>query len=582
MFAGGCDIPPRPPLPPGRAAGASRGDDALVRRVEATIDRQTFDPPPVGLPAGLNQTFELASVSLSGSTPVGDVTVRSFVGDDGATRQTLKERLWVRRGNASLLRRSAITETVRDGRLRSVVADVDVGPLRYRFDVRPVEASDSDPGPSRRWTVVTTDPRTGKTVGRSETIDWDPSRDRGPLAPWTTAYRATDFEPGALKTFSGLLIDSVASDPDVPPSPLDPLVVRQVRMEAMRQRPLRVLTGEGAAELSELSLAVRRDGLSIPMGGFMIEPASKNVRRYIHPGGLIGRRIGSGDASPLTPPPGGAALYVSGRGFDPAATAAVAMSGGDFVEAARLAEGPIPDDAPEPPDEPILRPAPGQLTEVRPTPGGNQFVLVLKRPTFTLNRNLSVFASSSGGVDIRPTDLADYRDELVRRLSTVILARGSVDDRITAVSDAIRSTVAIDESFDGDLRASTTVRESTTDRLGLAVVTAAVLRGKRIPARLALGVRRIVDAPEGGNERSESDGSVSVAVYRFDAWTIAESDGGVWRVVDPGVEDAAAPDRITLAITDVSAEKLRGGIAETLDAMTRLSLLSRRVWPSDG
>ena len=113
-----------------------------------------------------------------------------------------------------------------------------------------------------------------------------------------------------------------------------------------------------------------------------MDPDTEQVKRYVHPAGLIGQPISSMAEIPLSPPPGGAALYVPGKTYQPSRVTVVALTGGDFQQALDIArrrqsageqeadDGSATDAsaATGQVEDAIIRPAPGQFVRVKSTP----------------------------------------------------------------------------------------------------------------------------------------------------------------------------------------------------------------------
>jgi transglutaminase-like putative cysteine protease len=105
-------------------------------------------------------------------------------------------------------------------------------------------------------------------------------------------------------------------------------------------------------------------------------------------------------------------------------------------------------------------------------------------------------------------------------------------------------------------KASDVAFDSVADATGRAVFLAALLRARKIPSRLAIGVKYLPGDP-------------NRMVYH--AWTLAHVDGD-WLQLDVDEGGPAAADRLIFSTTDLSGGKEYDAMLPFLEAIRRIRI----------
>ncbi|MCG8650574.1 MAG: transglutaminase-like domain-containing protein, partial [Pirellulales bacterium] len=205
---------------------------------------------------------------------------------------------------------------------------------------------------------------------------------------------------------------------------------------------------------------------------------------------------------------------------------------------------------------PRLDPLPGQATGVMPDGSLRVFVYqgdVSPPPTFDV-ANVSPQAT-----DLQPNRLIDYRSVDVRRIADSALAkRSDLTQRQTALAltSTANALIGLRNSSQGFSKASDVVKDLQGDCTDHAVLLAALLRSRQIPARLALGLRYVADPqPQ--------------MVYH--AWVLAYVDDN-WLALDSTLGGLAPADRFALSMTQLGDGQEYEAMAPLLNALGSIEI----------
>jgi hypothetical protein len=199
--------------------------------------------------------------------------------------------------------------------------------------------------------------------------------------------------------------------------------------------------------------------------------------------------------------------------------------------------------------------APGQL--VRGLPDGSVQVLVSRREE-TPNKGFAESDLQPTEEDRKPNHWIDSNAPLFRRIFDIaLLDKGNASDRDVALELTMTAKSTFDEQtqlFLGFRRASEL--ENVGDSTDHAIFLTAMLRARKIPARLASGV---VYLP----------GDQPRMVYH--TWTLAYIEGS-WLPLDATLGTIAPPDRITLGTTTLSEGTQHASIDAVIAAAGRIDI----------
>ncbi|TWT70945.1 transglutaminase-like domain-containing protein [Crateriforma conspicua] len=190
----------------------------------------------------------------------------------------------------------------------------------------------------------------------------------------------------------------------------------------------------------------------------------------------------------------------------------------------------------ENPDQPtVLEPAPDQYFN-RMKDG--RIRLLISRQREKISQGFEPYETESGPGDTRPTSLLNFNASNVRELGRVALKGLDLTEREMAVElNRTVHTLVQQSTYAGQFtRASDVLLASQGGAMESSVLLAALLRERKLPSRLALGLVYVPgDQPK----------------LAFTVWTLALADGS-WISLDPVTGREAPADRIVLKMLDTT------------------------------
>jgi transglutaminase-like putative cysteine protease len=187
----------------------------------------------------------------------------------------------------------------------------------------------------------------------------------------------------------------------------------------------------------------------------------------------------------------------------------------------------------------LLLPGPGQF--VRGTPTGETEVLVSRQ-----KENLRDFVSDEPTPvreDRLPNFFIDSQSDLVQKFADAAIDNRELSEPEIAreLTGTANRMVNFNAESCGLAKASEIARVAEGDSTKSAILLAALLRAKKIPARLAIGLR-FEPGSTGSDDRSRMVAHV---------WTIAYV-GDRWMHLDTFEDSQAGADRLLIATTNLS------------------------------
>jgi transglutaminase-like putative cysteine protease len=207
-----------------------------------------------------------------------------------------------------------------------------------------------------------------------------------------------------------------------------------------------------------------------------------------------------------------------------------------------------------------IKPAPGQY--IRAMDDGSFQVLVARQ----IEREGNGFVGSDLAVsdeDLAANHFIDSGATLVRRFADAALSSRDANERDVAVDLARTASQIIDvkTDFSGFTKASVVARDAMGDATEHAILLAAMLRARKIPARLAIGLKYSPGDPKHGDLMH---GDRNRMVYHV--WTLARVERQ-WIQLD-AIEGALAPaDRLIFSTTNLSGGNENGELVPFLETI---------------
>jgi transglutaminase-like putative cysteine protease len=201
-----------------------------------------------------------------------------------------------------------------------------------------------------------------------------------------------------------------------------------------------------------------------------------------------------------------------------------------------------------------LKPVPGQYVRA----GDGFYQLLVSRQE---ESDLTGFAASQlapSDADRQPNHFVDATTTLVRRFADAAIASSDMSDREVAeeLTRTAHRLIAEKRDPSGFSRASEVARDGVGDSTDQAILLAALLRARKIPSQLAIGIKF-------------SPGEPNRMTYH--AWTLAHV-GGDWLHLDATDGSVAAADRVALLTTNLSGGNEYKALIPLLDVIGRIEV----------
>jgi transglutaminase-like putative cysteine protease len=431
-------------------------------------------------------------------------------------RYSLENRLYVNQGGSRFLQRLAQTSTeTSNGRLKGFESVLQVGPAVTRFEGT-INAGNLE---------VETIRGSSRTT---RTIPWQSSY-RGLVALEQSLRQNPMNQKGQRRALQMLL-----------PGQYE-LATARLRCRGVASVPL--IDGQ-LAELLEIHCEIEIEG-SQPSYSTMWTSDDGRIVRSFSPGlDLVSYRTDEDTATNFA--------------SNDSVVASIAVGGGikQPREAKRVAYRISPTSAAKQSQTPIeIDPAPGQY--IRGNSDGVFQVLVSRR-TEVVSRGFVGADLPPTDADLEPNHFVDSGATLIRRFADAAVASREMTVREIALElTRVANRTIKDQPEPGGLtKASDVAFDSAGDTTGRAVFLAALLRARKIPSRLAIGVKYLPGHP-------------NRMVYH--AWTLAHVDGE-WLHLDAGEGSLALADRLIFSTTDLSGGKEYDAMLPFLEAIRRIRI----------
>ena len=509
----GCDLPKRPPLK------ADRSDSPVADG----STRAAEEKPQVAL-EGPGTTFEgdwetwdayfiqnrQVGYSHAQATSIGSLSTSDV-------QYKLDSRLIVNQGPARLLQRVAQVSTEsKDGRLLSFEGSVSVGPATTRYSGSVAEGQ----------LVVETVRGSSRTT---RAIPWSPSF-RGFVALEQSLRQRPMQTKGEERTLKMLL-----------PGRYE-LATTSLLCVGMASVPL--LDGK-LHELIEINCEMQTEDGGTAFSTIWADEQGRIARTHSPALQLIAYRT---DRQTATNVPGNdqvlASIPVTGEIKEPRQAMLVGFRIRP-TEAANRANVAVE-----------FRPAPGQY--VRTREAGLLEVIVSRRKEKP-GKGFQAASSAPSDADTASNSYIDFNHNEIRRFLALTIKGDQLTNREVAM-ELTRSVQQIladrTDGVNGFVKASTVATYLLGDATERAILLTALLRGRKIPARIVLGLKYVPGTP---------------ARLVYHPWTIAYVDEA-WIHLDPSEGGLAAADRLVFSTSDLASEDEFEAIKPLLETMRTIQV----------
>lgn len=204
----------------------------------------------------------------------------------------------------------------------------------------------------------------------------------------------------------------------------------------------------------------------------------------------------------------------------------------------------------------LLRPHPGQW--VKPLPGGSFDVAVSRKPLAAAPAGYENLLLLPSAEDRRPNSLVDSGHNRVRQLASTAVAGNDQARLAHQLARSAHSLVRKSGKPKGLVAASTVAIDAEADQTGHAILLAAMLRARNIPARIAIG---LVYTP--------SDTRPAMAYHM---WTLAYVDDDWLHLDATSPTGQAAADRVVLATHTLAGDDVQEIFAPVLGVLERFEI----------
>ena len=529
FLTSGCDIPDRPPLSPLPV----EKDSLTSNAIDDGATNGTSEPPRQQIEAD----WETWDAYFVGDRHVGYNHIlceaKETQGAEKAVVYQLDNVLFVNQGQARTLQRlrESSTETI-DGSLIDFESTLQVGPVVTKFS-----GLLSGLGGEGNLLQVETLRGSKRTV---KTVSWDPSN-RGLVAIEQSLRSTPLLEKGETRTIKMLLSGYY--------------VVATARLKCSGEAFVPMLDGE-MKNLIEINYEVELENGGTNYSTIWTDQDGK-VRRTYSPGiDLVAYRTDRATATAL-PQSTKENLWLPIDGK---------VENADQAKRIAYVIAPLPGLEERASSEQkshlvSIEPAPMQI--VRRT-DANRFQVVVSRDAQASGES---GPSSAGFVhtelvpnkfDTSASYYVDYNDRTVRGFADAAVASRKLSKREIAIemTRTVQTLIELDAERAGLEKASEIASEGVASDLGRAIFLTAMLRAKKIPARVALGVRYQSGTP---------------ARMVFHPWTLAYIDDQ-WLALDVESGGVPPPDRLTLSTAAFGGANEYQAFVPLLESISRIEI----------
>lgn len=517
-----CDLPPRPILR-NNADGSANGE-SLPAAAPLEIAAELDAAAEAGTRHRYTQPWETWQALYKGGKHVGFSHVRVEPADetpDSNIRITMVDQIALRRGAAVIQQRfEQTTIETRQGELVSFDAELRVGPALTRYS--------------------------GKLVNRSLMLEMTRSATVTPGAiPWQSHYW------GPIGLQQAMLAKPIALGEQRQLSLLMPIrfEVASAQLNCQHRASIAMPDGD-VRDALEVDIQMTPPGDSAPLQSVIWIDEQGNVIKTFSPAtDLVAftttREAATDQVVPTDRLLTATAVRVEGQIDEPA------RANQTLFEITPRGKIPAAD------QPPAIPPQPGQW--VRKLDSGTYQLFVSDRKPASQASFFETAKPTPSESDLSPGKLVNSNDTLVAQLSqTAAIRLSNQRDLAVDLAVGVHALIVAKETVEGWIPASDVAAEQAGDCKGRAVLLAAMLRARKIPARVAVGLVYVPSQPQ--------------PRMVFHAWTLAYIEGE-WVQLDPNRPNGlAAADRILLGSSDLADGEEFELLASVVNFMSRFNV----------
>lgn len=517
-----CDLPPRPNL---RAnADSAANGETVPAAVPLEIDAELKAAAEASSQHRYTQPWETWQALYTGGKHVGYSHVQVEPADetpDGNIRIAVVDQVALRRGAAVIQQRldQTIIET-RQGEVVSFDAELRLGPSLTRYS--------------------------GKLVNRSLMMEMTRSAavTKGAI-PWQSHYW------GPIGLQQAMLAKPIALGEQRQLSLLMPIRFEVAATQLNCQYPASIAMPDGdVREALEVDIRMTPPGDSAPLQSVIWIDEQGNLIKTFSPAIDLVAFTTTRDAATLQIVPvdqllPATALTVAGVIADPTRASQT------LFELTPRGTSPAAD------QPPAIQPQPGQW--MRKLDSGTYQLFVSARKPAAQASSFETAKPVPSDADLSPGKLINSNDSLVAQLSqTAAIRLRNQRDLAVDLAVGVKALITAKESVEGWVSASEVATQQAGDCKGRAVLLAAMLRARKIPARVAIGLVYLPAEPQ--------------PRMVFHAWTLAYIEGE-WVQLDPTRPNGvASADRILLGSSDLATDDEFELVASVANFMSRFNV----------
>ncbi|TWU57233.1 transglutaminase-like domain-containing protein [Rubripirellula reticaptiva] len=513
----GCDIPKRPPLVPAdvaHLANESANGQSLSEGGALSVDAQSENYElPMGTFSDDWETWDLYTID---GQPVGYNHLTAEGTDEGEVRYRTDNHLYVNQGKSRTLQRMIQTSfETPDGKLLRFESELHVGPIVTR-------TSGTVDGSQLKIESVRGTAKTNRSIA------WSP-RDRGLVAIEQSLRTKPMTRKGETRNLRLLLPGQFQ------------IATARLRCSGTASIPL---SDQTLAELTEINYEVQVDGQLASYSTIWTKADGEIVRMFSEGINLNSYRTDESTVkSAIVNQNEVTAIPVTGSIERPSEATRIALRVTATSQAAKEQK------------TARIEPMPGQL--VRALDDGTAQILISQKPESATN-GFVAFELTPVPEDSAPNAFVDSNASLVARYATATLGTRELTPRETAIelARAVGTSIADRDRPGGLVKASEVFNQGLGDSTGRAILLAAMLRSRKIPARVAIGLKYANSPPDR---------------MTYHMWTLAYIDDQ-WIPLDATAEGLAPVDRLMLATSNLSGGNEYNAFIPFLNATSRINI----------
>lgn len=530
----GCDIPDRPPL--------TTSKDKQRQTVSVSVDGQTSGESLELAGGRIDVGWETWDAYYVGDRHVGYNHVRCDHEEDGDRNDIVYKMdnvLFINQGQARAIQRlRQTTKETKEGRLINFDSSLQVGPVvtRYNGILSGLDGEGS-------LLQVETLRGTNRTT---KTISWDKTS-RGLVAIEESLRNRPLIRKGETRSLKMLLSGRYE--------------IATARLKCSGDAYVPMLDGE-SLQLIEINYEVQVDDQTPTYSTLWIDSAG-NIRRTYTPGiDLVSYRTEKQYATNL-PQDINLPLWlpVSGKIERPGQAVRVAYE-----------VSPLPgllQRTPEEDQDYVLDivAAPRQMVR---NAGTSRFQILVSTMEEPDRRGFEKSDMTPTKFDSAASEYVDFGDRTVRRFADAAGGSKTLSTEEIAIemTRTVQSLIQNDPSKTGLAKASDIAKLSSANELGRSIFLCAMLRAKKIPARVALGLK-YVNAKRGFVV--DPDEPEKPPKMIFHPWTLAYIDDR-WLPLDVEVGGIAPPDRLILSTATFADNREYQAFIPLLESVSRMQV----------